>query len=189
MGLEVGEGNRRQPVGREEKLDRPGLYVPSPCPAHILVPGPHPQTRSPLVTPSQTDSRRADACLFWSSAGLMGPICPRGRGERAGPPLTNPMESVSPAARSIRAIASRNKQNKHPGVGPGRKRPPDAQPGVTPTAAVLCLENQDHCSWSSSLSHHRFASPVRPKYYSKQWVFVFFTGAWKEGGWMGMGDQ
>lgn len=45
----------------------------------------------------------------------------RGRGERAGPPLTNPMESASPAALSIRAIASRNKQNKHPGLGQAGK--------------------------------------------------------------------
>lgn len=44
-----------------------------------------------------------------------------GNRERAGPPLTNPMESASPAALSIRAIASRNKQNKHPGLGQAGK--------------------------------------------------------------------
>lgn len=52
--------------------------------------------------------------------GLMGPICPRGRGVRAGPLLTNPMESASPAL-SIRATASRNKQNKHPSLGQAGK--------------------------------------------------------------------
>lgn len=44
----------------------------------------------------------------------------RGRGERADQTLRNPMESASPAL-SIRATASRNKQNKHPGLGQAGK--------------------------------------------------------------------
>lgn len=112
----------------------------------------------------------------------------QGRGERAGLPLTNPMESASPAL-SIRATASRNKQNKHPGLGQAGKGclTHSLELHPLPWCFVWGIKTVGvgACPCLTTVLLPQFS----PEYCFRQWVFVFLTGAWEEGGWMGMGDQ
>lgn len=106
-----------------------------------------------------------------------------GRGERADQTLRNPMESASPTL-SIRATASRNKQNKHPGLGQAGKGRLTHSPELHPLLRcfVWRFKTLELWSWSSSLSHHHSASSVQPEYCPVQWVFVcFLLGLGKRG--------
>ena len=181
MGLEVGGEREGGQWVMGQSQTAPGSMCPLPP---IPTPHPHPQTGSPLVIPTKTNTGRAEARLPWTSAGLMGPICPGG-GVRG---LRNLMESASPAL-SIRAAASRNKQNKHPRLGQAGKGrlthshelhplPPcfvwrfkTVGAGARPCLTTILLPQ---CSPSTALSDG---------------CLFFFIGAWEEGGWMGMGDQ
>lgn len=88
----------------------------------------------------------------------------RGRGERAVLPLRNPMESASPAP-SIRATASRNKQNKHPGLGQAGKGRLTHSPELHPLPRCFVWRTETEtvgvgarpCLTTSS------ASPVQPR--------------------------
>lgn len=75
MGLEMGEEKGEQPVG--EGKSQTALVPVSLPPMHS-----HSQpSPTDWITTGDTNSnkhRRADACLFGNSAGLMGPICPEG---------------------------------------------------------------------------------------------------------------
>lgn len=110
----------------------------------------------------------------------------RGRGARADQTLRNPMESASPAL-SIRAAASRNKQNKHPGLGQAGKGRLTHSPEFHPPRRcfVWRFKTLELWRWSWSLSHHHSASPVQPQCCPVRGVFVcFLLGlGWKGVGW------
>lgn len=104
-------------------------------------------------------------------------------GERADPPLRNPMESASPAL-SIRATASRNKQNKHPGLGQAGKGLLTHSPELHPLPRCFVWRIKTvgvgACPCLTTILPPHFS----PEYCLRQWVFVFFTGLGKRGvGW------
>ena len=180
-----GEGTAAR--GEREKLDCPGL-----CPLqHFSLP-------LALANPALTHRldhhwwhqlKQTQGGLMLASSGTQqswrGPSVP-GRGERADPPLANPMESASPAL-SIRATASRNKQNKHPGLGQAGKGRLTHSRELHPLPRCFVWRIKTVGVGACPCLTTILLSQFSPEYCSRQWVFVFLTGAWEEGGLDGNG--
>lgn len=108
----------------------------------------------------------------------------RGRGERADQTLRNPMESASPAL-SIRATASRNKQNKHPGLGQAGKGRLTHSPELHPLLRCFVWRFKTVGVGARPCLTTILLPQFSPEYRPMQWVFVcFLLGLGKRGvGW------
>lgn len=181
LGLEVSEEKGRQPTGEgqaNQACPLPPLYIPTASP--------HPQTGSSLVTVTQANTRRL--LPLWELSRADEPHLSRRKGERAVPPRTNPMESASPAL-SIRAAASRNKQNKHPRLGQAGKACLTHSFELHPLPWCFVWSIETIGVGARPCLTTVLLPQLSPRLLISAMGVCFFISGLGEGGWMGMADQ